>query len=523
MAEQSFSEQPPKPKESALPFYKRAAKKLAPLAVAVSLLSPSDGAPPIPQTLTSSPTPPTEITEMAKTPDTPLSTLESPTETKVQQPDELQEDQQEKEKVPFAPKVTIIDTGLSAPREGIIQKEFFQNDELAKKVLGDTYLSKEQLEQEFGRPIDWAFSPDVAEAAEATKKYPQILLHKFADTRLGHGETVTRVMEKTWNSLGLQSTGVEIIPLQTIFDTASIKETKDALGNKGISISFDPKRIIDLLRNDTNRVVNMSFQVGDIELLIEKRRKVMPEAESTPTLESLAMFDEKDNAYIGAVYTMNDATTYIDAEGKEVKPATPEELRVLKQTLKEREKEAAEKAEKNARIVELEHPDIKIIGAYDRTKARENLPKLFEVARAYPDKLFFAAAGNEGEDLREALKELGDEKPPNLSFVAQWTAGFKPTHNVYGANIYVPNSNLGAPDGSSFSTPIMAAYAETLFKQGLSMQEVMKKIINTCVTRQYNADNEEQAFVLDPDLLPKLDASYWKDQDRVDTIIKELR
>lgn len=403
--------------------------------------------------------------------------------------------QKEAEKILFKPQVTVLDAGLPAPKEAIIQNEFFSNEELLKKLLGSTYLSKEELEKEFGHPIDW-MSFDVRESAAKTGKYKQVLAHAFIERYFRHGDKVISTMEEIWNKAGLKSTGVELIPLQGMLDASSIKEVQDSLGNQGISISFDPQRIIDLLKTDANRVVNMSFQVGDVDILLEKKIKVVPPSEPIYTN---ALMDENGNTYIGAIgiTALKDGRIiYIDASNKEIKPTTPNELEVLK-------RQKQEEAQQKAKIEETEYPSIKIVGAYDASKARENLPKLFAVANAYPNKLFFAAAGNEGEDFEDALKELKDQKPKNLLIVGQWTGNWGPTQLVFGADIYVKNGELGVDDGSSFSTSVLTAYTETLFRQGLSQDEVLERIKANSNKEDYDFDlpdvkRKGSAMVFDP-------------------------
>lgn len=313
--------------------------------------------------------------------------------------------QKEAEKIPFRPQVTILDAGLSIPREGIVQKEFFSNEKLAKKMLGEEYLSKQQLEEIFDQPINW-MSPDAKHAAEKTKKYKQVLAHAFIERYFKHGDEVASTMEKIFDKLDLQNTGIMLIPLQKIFDPSDIKDIQSSSGDHGISLSFNSQRIIELLRGDMNRVVNMSFQVGNVDLLFSK----------------------------------------------------------------------------------YDFPSIEISGAYQDEKADTNLPKLFAVAKAYPDKLFFASAGNEGEDFEDTISKLKDQKPNNLLIVGQWTNRYGPTQFVFGADIYVDNRGLGIGDGSSFSTAILAAYAETLFRQGLSQSEVLEKIKSNSYQEDYDFD-----------------------------------
>ncbi len=515
------------------PFYKKMALVVA---AGVTAFAP-DSKPPILITTTTDPNPSAPVTEITPPTTSSDQIIQEPTVTETPQPNEAPEGDRETEKVRFSPKVTIIDAGLASPQEGINQKDFFQNDDLIKRILGEDYLSEEELNKALGRPMDWSTIYDIAKAADTLKDYKtQILLQGFIHRQVytDHGKNVAAVMEGTWNAMGLKSTEVELLPLQHIFDKASIKEAKDNLGNEGIRITFDPNRVIELLKDNKSRVVNMSFQVGDVDIVIEKRRRLVPTPEQPSLNHPGSFLDVKigRNVYIGVASVAKNVTTgelqYLDSEGKVIKPIPLEEHEVLENQLKKKQAEANRKATKEAQtkayIQELDYPALKIIGASDREKAQENLPKLFTVASTYPGKLFLAAGGNEGEDLREALKIYGNQKPANLLILAQWATGM-PKHNVYGADFYVVNSNLGIPEGSSFSTPFVAAYAEMLFMQGLSIEEVKQKIVEVCREREYDTlqGEVEKALIIDDELLPKLDASYWKDPKYANTIIQQLR
>ncbi len=293
----------------------------------------------------------------------------------------------------FAPQVTIVDFAPSTPEEGIIQKEFVPMRRLIENV--------------------WTTTDN------DTKKFVTQLAEYYSD----HGQIVAKAMEKAWGKMGLQSSGIKMIPLQSIFDSQSWHEIKDPdTNNPGISLNFDPKHIIKLLENDDSRIVNMSFQVGNVDIFPKK-----------------------------------------------------------------------------------------IIGAYHHSRAEENLSKLFEVANAYPDKLFIAAAGNNNEDLRDALKALKDKKPNNLLLTAQWKQWQLEQHpedNVYaGADItiYTDNALIETDDGSSISSSIVTAAAEALFfRQGLTMEQVIAKIKSVSIVSEYEIDGvKEKALVFDPkNLLP---------------------
>lgn len=406
------------------------------------------------------------------------SNVEAPPPISITPPPISQEQGQlEIEKNSFRPRVTIIDAGPTEPTAGIIQKEFpSSNDDLVKKLLGDTYISRQQLTEEFGGDFE-------NKMGEVTNKYPQALLYKFFDTYFSHGQEVAQTMERTFGKLGLKSTGIDLVPLQNVFAKEDIKFVTDSLGNLGVSINFDPQKIIELLRNDQNRIVNMSFQVGDVNIFLEKKYRSVPQPENIYSGNSVQS-DDKGNIYIGAVgYAVNKdgITINVDVQGKEVGPTTPDEQKILRQ-------QKLEEANQKAIIKETKSPLTKIVGAYDQDKARENLPKLFAVANAYPDKLFFAASGNEGEDFEEILRELKGQKPKNLLIIGQWTGNYGPTHKVVGADIYVNNEELGLGYGSSLSTAALSAYAETLLRQGLSQEEVLERIKTNSHQENYNFD-----------------------------------
>jgi len=387
-----------------------------------------------------------------------------------------------KEKEVFEPRVTIIDAGLEAPKEGIRQETFFSNEEMMKQVLGDQYISKEQLEQEFGKDLDRKWG-------EIVQKYPAAMMHAFSDRYFGHGESVADVMHKTWDTIGMEGKNVELIPFQPIFDKESVRFVKDSLGNPGISVTFDEKRIIELLEENTNRIVNLSFQVGDVEIFLEQRRKEPP-----PLEELMAFYGEDENKiYVGGNLTTairDGNVVYVDPQGNEVSPMTREEFGKFK---KDREAEAL----RNAPIVEAETPEWKINGAYTEEKAETNLPRLFEICRAYPEKLFVVAGGNNGEDIREAREQLQDQWPDNLMLVGQWWEGVdssRPANEVYGMDMYVHHT-AGMPEGSIYSTAALSAVIDASLKRGSlsgKPDEIIGKFKGMATPREYTVDEIDQ-------------------------------
>lgn len=372
-----------------------------------------------------------------------------------------QEQSEKKELIPYSPSITIVDAAPSKPTEGLIQKELAPtHDEMVKTMLGENYISKAQIEQEFGPDYEQKWD-------EVVNKYPQALVYTLVDQYFGHGEKVARALESTLERSRLQSTGINILSLQEIFDKDSIELIEDSSGNPGVSLNFDQKRIIELLKNDPSRVVNGSFQVGNVELFQKVNKYTVIRADYIDSEGIVRTYSSSDDTT--ATFPID--STYKDAQGNEVPLKLKEE----------------------PKIKDIKSTSLSIVGAYTKEKAMENLPKLFEVCNAYPDKFFVFAGGNTGEDFREAMEALKDQVPKNLLITAEWVkgnfGGFEyegpPLYSydgkfhggVWGPNIYVNNDELGAPGGSSFSVPEIAASIDILLKKGLSFEEAKAKIL----------------------------------------------
>ena len=388
-----------------------------------------------------------------------------------------QEQAERKELIPYSPSITIIDAAPSVPTEGIIQKEFISNDEMIRNMLGDKYVSKEKIIQEFGENYEEKWD-------EIVSKYPQTLTYRLVDQYFNHGEKVARVVENTLERSEFKSTGVNVTPLQKAFDQDSIKFIKEASGNPGVSLNFDPKRIIELLKDDPSRVINGSFQVGNVELFQETKVKteVIPKYDlSDPRFSGEGLpseLDGKEVLYQGAVGIRTEAgrVVYYDKEGQEITPISYEEL----------EKRKLE----NSEIIEHKSTELVINGAYAKEKAIENLPKLFEVCNAYPDKFFVFAGGNTGEDFRETMEALKDQVPKNLLIAAEWikydygfgvyegpSMEYGKYGQVLGPDMYVYNERSGNPSGSSFSVPELSAEIDTLLSKGLSFKQAKEAVL----------------------------------------------
>jgi hypothetical protein len=140
-----------------------------------------------------------------------------------------------------------------------------------------------------------------------------------------------------------------------------------------------------------------------------------------------------------------------------------------------------------------------VVGAYTKEKAMENLPKLFAIANKFPDRTIVAAAGNFGDDLREAMQVLQADVPPNLLIISEWVDQSGPYGDVYGAMLAVDNANNELPDGSSFATGYVSSIAAELNDAGMAPADIVAAIKNAYMDETFNIDEntKEQQRVFD--------------------------
>lgn len=347
---------------------------------------------------------------------------------------------------------------------------------------------------------------------EVSDKYPQAVLYQFVDNYFVHGEGVAKTMEQAWKKEGLKSTGVEMIPLQSIFDHESVHLITDDLGNPGVSLYFDPDKIIDLLKDNPNDIINGSFQIGHVEAFLEKRIKEIPNAdipramyEQNSNLEDI----NKDKVYISTDRKISTWNYHSNQDGIVIPIGydyeTQKEVPLTIVTKAEYDalvQDAHAKAERNAIIRDSTGPGLKIIGANIKEKAEENLLNYFKICNAYPEKTFVFALGNEGEDIREAVKLLRGSFPENLRFAAEWHPLGSPVNDVYGATTYVNNRELKNSYGSTHSTAAISAVEAALKEKGLGPEERKAEIEAGSEEQRYkdNQGNENVARLFNPDL-----------------------
>ena len=139
-------------------------------------------------------------------------------------------------------------------------------------------------------------------------------------------------------------------------------------------------------------------------------------------------------------------------------------------------------------------PRIVIKGAYVPENAERNLRRVSWLPLAYPEKVFFLAGGNHGDNPTYVFAEHPDILPDNALLVGEWIEDGEeagPANNVYGLQLYVPNKGFTALDGSSQSTGMVMELCNQYARRNSlehNPKAAVEAIINLCAEdRVYKA------------------------------------
>lgn len=136
--------------------------------------------------------------------------------------------------------------------------------------------------------------------------------------------------------------------------------------------------------------------------------------------------------------------------------------------------------------VKVRPPLVMIRGAFVPELAEQNLRYISQLPRAFPDRAFFFAAGNYGDNPAHVFQDHPEIVPENAFFVVECDREGKPANEVYGFPLGVVNEEFGAPDGSSQATVIeMEACRLFALRHGMrgNPRAVVNAVIETCTER----------------------------------------
>jgi len=311
---------------------------------------------------------------------------------------------------------------------------------------------------------------------------------------------------------------------------------RDTLGNPVFEIRVDGEVVEDLIRDSSETIINLSLEVGTLNATLETRREVDPyiqydlgddvyyslkeldisqedgriaavsqsvEEEITPSsdeekvslLLELSHLTQADVDFLiersaispDDVFALSDGSyqnLHFGGTGvarverlaentfsvKSIETMSLEEA--ISQGLLISEGEYLEVSDEATTIEDLATPVFHLSEAYNPQRAREALTELFAIAEAHPDKLFFAAAGNQDSYFYEALQQLaaeGQAQPSNIALVGVYF-GQANTHTD-GATFYFHRDE--ELYSASEATAAMSGIAAFLEARGFNQQEIM--------------------------------------------------
>lgn len=310
----------------------------------------------------------------------------------------------------------------------------------------------------------------------------------------------------------VQPVHYDVIPLQNMLEFVAPYEPQlpppeGVLKESGYYLRLPPEKIIAALKDRPETIINFSFQIGTFGIIRERREELVTRVNddeffyfddfSAPNGETryyvansldTVMF----NGEIQHDLTGRNVVQYVDETGAiwMVNQITGEHLPTY--SFDEMKALKAANEEENTTSEMRPYYKDKPISAYEGEYAEQNLRDLCTVAQAYPEKLFFAALGNSGEDITALKEKLIAEGvwPKNLVIVGEaelytqenGVEAVRPMLGSAGADIFVSNSVPGniresLPGGSSNSTAYMSSLAEYYRAMGTTESaEILEKI-----------------------------------------------
>jgi hypothetical protein len=304
------------------------------------------------------------------------------------------------------------------------------------------------------------------------------ILNQILQEKKGHGELTTGTFVNTAKENGLQVEAPHISPLEGALVSAF---EHDELGNVIAKVSVDTDKLAAVIAQmpPDLSIVNMSLIVGESQEKYVFRKP-----------KDLDKFEYMDPNNVDAFfYTLQEPSTLsningnlvpVDSDGAPLEIVSEDEYNNRNKTYHDASiKEYAETGQSQGIVnitssIQGEENNPSFVRerteAYNERLAPENLPKLVDLAKQFPNKTFFCAGGNEDDNFYWSRKDIEEKTgwPENLLLI-----GVK--HDIYkqsevetdGCDIYLDTKdfdwlNDGGYLSASEATAVVSSIANSL-------------------------------------------------------------
>jgi hypothetical protein len=264
----------------------------------------------------------------------------------------------------------------------------------------------------------------------------------------GHGEDVARAMRQVDKLSGVHRPEPHVESLHAGM-LKNFEIERDEIGNPTFWFELDSEELAKVIARSSEKFVNLSLELGKVGIKFKVFRTERANPDAIDPMEVVQLRTElvkmEDGSYTtGGVYQLPDRTQI-----------GQEEYDKLWEKYSE------------TKIVPRERISFTPIDAYgEGGNPLHSLTELANLASKFPDKIFFAAAGNPTKidpqpNILGAKEELAKQGrwPANLIMIGYWGIEYRGEKypSGYGADYYIKVDDLeqlGLSQGTSFATPV---------------------------------------------------------------------
>ncbi len=383
---------------------------------------------------------------------------------------------------------------VSSNSHGGAEYSYFETLSQIKHLVGPEYaIPMWRMFVEFGPD---AFTEEGFRKKVVTR-YPEFGIVAGAMLAFAsHGHSVAACQRAFAKRFGYDMQSI-VLPVQNALSIEELQR-QDELGNPSVLLNVSTTTFKESLRNLPNRsIINLSLQVGKIAVTHKRRKIRMHYDDNFPILEQALLTSYK--AHDAPEYYFYDPSfIYVDEESDKtvLKVLSTGEIATAQNAsytvVADEDFERYTKVQtesllyKTLRVTEVDtSPYFEIQGAYTGQYGADNIHELFDLAHEYPDKMFIAALGNYGDDLRPYRELYSDDWPANLIIAGHWDSALQQpkmynSYDNYGADIYVDGTEYGGEPGSSMSCAVLSTAVSILFEKGILSQDIKKCLLQCC-------------------------------------------